>query len=233
MTMIGVLGGMGPLATVDFMERVVRLTGAGRDQDHLPMMVANLPHTPDRSSAILAGGRDPLPALYSGIDLLNRSGVGLLVVPCNSAHHWYRQMRARSAAPMLHIGEVCADAVPRRAGTVAVLATGGTLASGFYQASLRERGVDALVPDEGAQARINACIAQVKAGDLPSAATLLEQGLRMLEAAGADAAVMGCTELPLAARAMGQVPIPLIDSTQELARATVGYALARGWNVPT
>lgn len=231
MTMIGVLGGMGPLATVDFMGRVVRLTQGVRDQDHLPMMVANLPHTPDRSSAILGDGLDPLPALYAGVDLLNRSGVGLLVVPCNSAHHWYPQMRRRSAAPMLHIGEVCADAVPRAGGKVAVLATRGTLVSGFYQASLRERGIDFLVPDATAQARISASIAQVKAGDLPAAAGLLAQALRTLQAAGATAAVMGCTEIPLAAGAMAHAPMPLIDSTQELALATVRYALTRGWNV--
>ncbi|CAB5511574.1 Aspartate racemase [Achromobacter anxifer] len=231
MTMIGVLGGMGPLATVDFMGRVVRLTQGARDQDHLPMMVANLPHTPDRSSAILGDGLDPLPALYAGVDLLNRSGVGLLVVPCNSAHHWYEQMRRRSAAPMLHIGEVCADAVPQGSGKVAVLATRGTLVSGFYQASLRERGIDFLVPDALEQARISACIAQVKAGDLAAAARLLEQALRRLEAGGATAAVMGCTEIPLAAGAIPQAPMPLIDSTQELAAATVRYALMRGWNV--
>lgn len=231
MTMIGVLGGMGPLATVDFMERIVRLTHGVRDQDHLPMMVANLPHTPDRSSAILGDGRDPLPALYAGVDLLNRSGVGLLVVPCNSAHHWYPEMRLRSAAPMLHIGEVCAEAVPRRAGKVAVLATRGTLVSGFYQATLREREMDVLVPDDTAQAWISASIAQVKAGYLPAAATLLTQALQRLATAGATVAVMGCTEIPLAARAIPQAPMPLIDSTQELARATVRYALTRGWNV--
>lgn len=231
MTMIGVLGGMGPLATVDFMGRVVRLTQGARDQDHLPMMVANLPHTPDRSSAILGDGLDPLQALCAGVDLLNRSGVGLLVVPCNSAHHWYEQMRRRSAAPMLHIGEVCADAVPQ-GGKVAVLATRGTLVSGFYQESLRERGIDFLVPDALEQARISACIAHVKAGDLAAAAGALEQALRTLATAGATAAVMGCTEIPLAAGALPQAPMPLIDSTQELAAATVRYALARGWNVP-
>lgn len=230
MTMIGVLGGMGPLATVDFMGRIVRLTHGARDQDHLPMVVANLPHTPDRSSAILGDGLDPLPALYAGVDLLNRSGVGLLVVPCNSAHHWYQQMQRRSAAPMLHIGEVCADAVPQ-GGKVAVLATRGTLVSGFYQASLRERGIDFLVPGAVEQARITACIAQVKAGDLAAAASLLELALRQLEAGGATAAVMGCTEIPLAAGAIARAPMPLIDSTQELAAATVRYALTRGWNV--
>ncbi len=233
MTMIGVLGGMGPLATVDFMGRIVSLTRGERDQDHLPMMVANLPHTPDRSSAILGNGLDPLPALCAGVDLLNRNGIGLLVVPCNSAHHWYEQMRQRSAAPMLHIGEVCADAVPRCAGKVAVLATRGTLVSGFYQASLRERGMDFLVPDGGAQACITDSIARVKAGDMPAAAALLGEALQMLEAAGARVAVMGCTEIPLAARGIPRAPMPLIDSTQELALATVRYALARGWNVPT
>lgn len=231
MSMIGVLGGMGPLATVDFMDRVIRLTRAGRDQDHLPMIVANLPHTPDRSAAILGSGPDPLPALYAGIDLLNRNGIGLLVVPCNSAHHWYAQMRERCAAPMLHIGDACAKAVPAGAGKVAVLATGGTLTSGFYQRSLRERGIAAMVPDGAGQALISACIVRVKAGDLPAAGQWLDQALQALAQAGATMAVMACTEIPLAARALPRPALPLIDSTQELARATVDYALARGWNV--
>lgn len=231
MPIVGVLGGMGPLATVDFMDRVIRLTRADRDQEHLPMMVANLPHTPDRSAAIIGGGADPLPALFAGIDLLNRSGIGLMVVPCNSAHHWYAQMRERCAAPMLHIGEVCADAVPPGAGGAAVLATGGTLASGFYQSSLRERGVEAMTPDAAGQALISACIAKVKAGDLTEAGRLLDRALQGLAEAGAGVAVMACTEIPLAARALTRPALPLIDSTHELARATVDYALARGWNV--
>src|SRR6201991_969994 len=131
MALIGILGGMGPLATVDFMDRIIRLTDAACDQQHLPMLVANLPHTPDRSAAIVDGGADPLPALLDGIALLNRNGVGVIAVPCNSAHHWYAQMRAHSAAPLLHIGESSAAAVAPHARRVAVLATRGALAAGF------------------------------------------------------------------------------------------------------
>ncbi|HEY3599921.1 MAG TPA: amino acid racemase [Paraburkholderia sp.] len=232
MALIGVLGGMGPLATVDFMERVIRLTGAACDQDHLPMMVANLPHTPDRSSAIIASGADPLPALFNGIDLLNRSGVDLIVIPCNSAHHWYAQIRERSAAPVLHIGEASVAAIPQGARRVAVLATGGTLVSGFYQTTLRERDIEPVVPDEATQARIAACIREVKAGDLDEAGTQLSAALDVLAAQGVRAAVMGCTEIPLAARPLRAPSLTLIDSTLELARATVAYALARGWNRP-
>ena len=232
MAMIGVLGGMGPLATVDFMERVVRLTEAACDQEHLPMLVANLPHTPDRSCAIIDGGPDPLPALLDGIEMLNRNGVDLIVVPCNSAHHWYEQMRERSASPMLHIGSVSVAAVPSGVRRVAVLATGGALVSGFYQAELAARDIEPVVPDADTQRGIAACIAGVKAGDLDAAAAQLQSALHTLAARGVQAAVMGCTEIPLAARRLAAPPFALVDSTLELARATVSYALARGWNRP-
>jgi aspartate racemase len=232
MALIGVLGGMGPLATVDFMEQVINLTGATRDQEHLPMMVANLPHTPDRTAAIMAGGADPLPALFDGIDLLNRSGVGLIAIPCNSAHHWYAQLRERSAAPLLHIGEASVASIPRDARRVAVLATEGALKAGFYQAALSARDIEPVVPDGDTQALVNACIRLVKAGDLDGAAVHLNAVLDTFARSGVQAAVMGCTEIPLAARRLAEPALTLIDSTLELARATVAYALERGWNKP-
>ncbi len=164
MPLIGILGGMGPLATVDFMAKVVQLTDAACDQQHLPMLIANLPHVADRSRAILGDGEDCLDGLLDGIDLLNRNGVGLITVPCNSAHHWYAQMRARSAAPMLHIADASLAAVPATARRVAVLGTGGTLVSGFYQAALAARGIEPVVPDANMHLQIAACIHEVKAG---------------------------------------------------------------------
>jgi aspartate racemase len=235
MALIGILGGMGPLATVDFMEQVIHLTssaGATCDQQHLPMLVANLPHTPDRSEAMLGTGADPLPALLAGIDLLNRNGADLIVVPCNSAHYWYDAMQAHSRAPMLHIVQTCVAAVPQGAQRVAVLATGGTLNSGLYQAALISRGMEPLVPDTAAQVPIEACIRAVKAGDLDEAAAHLSTALEVFVARGAHAAVMGCTEIPLAARQLSKPALTLVDSTIELAGATVSYALARGWNQP-
>ncbi|CAG9252830.1 Aspartate racemase [Paraburkholderia unamae] len=232
MALIGVLGGMGPLATVDFLDQVVRLTGASCDQEHLPMVVANLPHTPDRSRAIIDGAADPLPALIDGIDLLNRNGVALIVIPCNSAHHWYAQLSERSAAPILHISEASVAALPREARRVALLATGGTLASDFYQSALGVRRMEPVLPGAAAQADVAACIAAVKAGDIDEAAARLGAALAALAQEDVDAALMACTEIPLAARALRDAALPLVDSTRALARATVDYALARGWNRP-
>ncbi|TKC87724.1 amino acid racemase [Trinickia terrae] len=234
MALIGILGGMGPLATVDFMERVIQLTstaGALRDQQHLPLLVANLPHIPDRSEAMRGGGEDPLPALLDGIDMLNRNGVELIAVPCNSAHCWYDAMRARSGAPILHIAEICVDAMPPGTRHAAVLATDGTLHSGLYQRILAGRDIVPVVPDEGTQRNLDACIHAVKAGDLVRSAEYLSAALHDLEARGAEAALMGCTEIPLAARHLKAPVMTLVDSTLELARATVSYGLARGWNV--
>ncbi len=232
MALIGILGGMGPLATVDFMDKVVRLTQASRDQEHLPLLVANLPHIADRSSAILDDGADPLPALLAGIDMLNRNGVGLIAIPCNSAHHWYPQIRAHSAAPVLDIAEICIAAVPSTARRVAVLATGGTLVSGFYQRALTERDIEPVTPDETVQPLVAACIDEVKSGDLDAAAAHLERGLTMLAEQDVTIALMACTEIPLAAQRVAALPIALIDSSLELARATVKYACERGWNRP-
>lgn len=234
MALIGILGGMGPLATVDFMERVVQLTstaGAQRDQQHLPLLVANLPHIPDRSAAMLGAGEDPLPALLDGIDMLNRNGVELIAVPCNSAHFWYDAMCARSRAPILNIAQTCVAAVPPSVRKVAVLATGGTLRSGLYQRVLAEHGAQPVEPDEDTQRHVDACIDAVKAGELERSAQHLSAALTDLGAGGAQAAIMGCTEIPLAARMLGANPMALVDSTLELARATVSYGLARGWNV--
>ena len=229
MALVGVLGGMGPLATVDFMHRVIRLTRARCDQEHLPMIVANLTRTPDRSRAIIDGGTDPLPALLDGVALLNRCSVDVIAIPCNSAHHWYAPLRECSAAPVLHIVDASVAAVPAGVRRVAVLATGGTLVSGFYQAALRARGFEPVMPAVAAQRDIAACIVAVKAGKIDASVRRLSRALATLARRDVGVAVMGCTDIPIAARALRDASFVLIDSTQELARATVAYAAERGW----
>lgn len=234
MSRLGVLGGMGPSATVDFMDKVVQLTPASCDQEHLPMIVANLPQVPDRSRAILGVGPDPLPALLAGIDVLNQIGVGVVAIPCNSSHHWYAQMAAHSQAPVLHIAQACVDRLSTlpQVRSVAILATRGALASGFYQQALDARGVAYVLPESlGAQDDVDACIRAVKGGDLAVGTHALRQVLAAL-GEGVDAAIMGCTEIPIAARGLGEADMRmvLLDSSLELARATVAYALAQGWN---
>jgi aspartate racemase len=233
MSLIGILGGMGPLATVDFMERVIELTssaGALCDQQHLPLLVVHLPHIPDRSDALLGTGESPLPALLRGIDMLNRNEVELVVIPCNSAHHWYDALLAESRAPIIHIAEASVAALPAGSERVAVLATGGTFHCGLYQRMLAARGLVAVEPDVATQQRIDACIRDVKAGKIAASAEHLALALDWFVRQGAQAAILGCTELPLAAQQMDAPSILMIDSTLELARATVSYGLSHGWN---
>lgn len=234
MSMIGVFGGMGPLATVDFLDKLVRLTPASRDQDHLPFLVVNLPHIHDRSRAILGSGRDPLPQLLAGIKLLNQAAVGVIAIPCNSSHHWFDEMSRLSQVPLLHIATATTDAIQTASETcVAIFATRGALASGFYQRELFARGVKFCLPDpETTQQQVDGCIAEVKAGNFNGAGHSLTLACSAALRQGATTLIMGCTELPVASQYANMSGLVLIDSSLELARACVAFALERSWNRP-
>lgn len=227
MPLIGVLGGLGPAATVDFLDQLVRLTPASCDQDHLPVLAAILPQTPDRNAAILGTGPDPLPFLFKGLDLLNQGGVDLVAIPCNSAHHWYTQLSARSRAPVLHIGRACVARLRLPAGTpVLLLATRGAQYAGFYQTALRHAG---LQPVEGValdlQHEVDACIAHVKRGDRQAGGDCLGRALDRAQGRGLSCAILACTELPLAARHCDTRGMTLTDSTRALAEEVIARAL--------
>lgn len=233
MSIIGVLGGMGPSATVDFLEKLVRLTPALRDQDHLPFIVANLPHIHDRSSAILGYGRNPLPQLLAGIEMLNQTAVGVIAIPCNSSHHWFEEMSRSSKVPLLHIASACVNAIPlANASLVAIFATRGALASGFYQRELLTRGIDSCVPDATTQEQVDLCIRAVKAGQIEVGGQHLTQACLATRLQGATAFIMGCTELPVASRHANLAALVPVDSSLALAQACVDFALTRGWNRP-
>ena len=234
MSRIGVFGGMGPSATVDFLDKLVQLTPASRDQEHIPVIVASLPHIHDRSSAILGRGRDPLPQLLAGIEILNQAAVGVIAIPCNSSHHWFDEMSRSSKAPLLHIAKACVEAIPSSGvSRVAIFATRGTLASGFYQRELLARGIEFMLPDPvGAQDQVDSCIREVKAGHLGAGAKHLTEACRDVARQGATALILACTEMSLAGRHAEVSGLVLIDSSLELARASVAFSLARGWNRP-
>lgn len=234
MSCIGVFGGMGPSATVDFLDKLVLLTPAARDQEHVPVIVAGFPHVPDRSRAIVGNGPDPLPYLLKGIDFLNGAGVGVIAIPCNSSHHWYEQMDRASKVPILHIARSCVAAIGASdSQRVAVFATRGALASGFYQRELQQRGIEFVVPDpQAGQTLVDDCIRQVKAGEFAAGSASLRAAFEAVRRQGATAVIMGCTEIPIAARDAPAQGLQLIDSSLELARASVAFALERGWNQP-
>src|SRR5580692_5810371 len=145
---LGVLGGMGPLASAHFMVRLTMLTPAERDQDHIPAVLWSDPRVPDRSTAKLAGGEDPLPWLLRGIAGLRRAGCGAIAIPCNTAHGWYEAMSAEAGlaeagCPILHIVDAAAADLHRARsapGAIGVMGTAGTLAMRLYQDRLEWLG---------------------------------------------------------------------------------------------
>jgi aspartate racemase len=229
---LGVLGGLGPAATVDFLDKLVRLTPARRDQEHIPVVLYCQPRTPDRSAAILNGGPSPLPWLVEGVARLAQAGARVLAIPCNSSHHWFQDLQAAAPVPILHIADAALAALAAGdgpPGPVAVLATRGTLASGFYQRRLAAAGHPWLEPGEPVQAAVDDAIRAVKAGELDPAARNLAGAWRDLAGQGAGMAILACTELPVAAGLLPPPPFPLVDASLELARACVDHVLAAPW----
>lgn len=230
--MLGILGGMGPAATVDFLEKVVRLTPAGRDQDHIPLLVWAQPRTPDRTAAILGLGPSPLPDLIEGVNRLEEGGARVIAIPCNCSHHWYQDLHARASVPILHIADAVIGALDRRngpAGPVALLATRGALASGFYQQKLTAAGHSWTLPDARVQQLVDAVIGSVKQGSAHRAAGALARAYRILAEEGVGTGLLACTELPVAASLIPPAPFPVVDSSLELARACVAHVLASSW----
>lgn len=230
--LLGILGGMGPLATADFLTKLIQMTPASCDQEHIATLVYSLPQIPDRTAAILGQGASPLPDLLRGLALLQEAGATCIAIPCNTAYYWYAEMAAASSVPILHIVESVCDDLRRRGipgGPVGVLGTPGMQRSGIYQGYLQRQGYAPLLPDvETLEALVGPGIALVKAGDVAAARALLAEAADRLLAQGAQCVVLGCTEIPVAlADQSDEARMRYIDSNAALATACVAWARAR------
>ena len=227
---LGVLGGMGPLASAQFMLRLTLLTPASRDQEHIPTVLWSDPRVPDRTRGRGAGGDDPLPWMLRGIEGLKRAGCGAIAIPCNTAHGWYDAMREAAGMPILHIVDAAAAEL-RRCGigpaTIGVMGTQGTLDMRLYQDRLHSQGWDCIVPTVDEMATlVTPAIAAVKANRVAEAYAPLAEVVNRLAARGAVAVVLGCTEIPLGIQAGPQerLNVPVIDTIDALARAAIAWA---------
>lgn len=221
--LIGVLGGMGPAATIDFMAKVLMLTPANIDQDHVPLLVHHVPQIPDRSAAIICGTDAPFLPMVAGLTKLERAGAQVLAIPCNTAHFWFDRLAAACSVPLLHIADTVSDMMsemqpsPR---VVGLMATASTIDAGLYQARLAAGPVRLMLPDAAIQDLVTRSIAAVKTGQHDLAHSLAgEAGQRLLDR-GADHLLLACTELPLALVASPLLSL-CIDSTKALAQACI------------
>ncbi|HET9000410.1 MAG TPA: amino acid racemase [bacterium] len=228
---VGVLGGMGPLATADFYAKLVRLTPARTDQDHLRVIIDSNPKIPDRTAGLEGKGPDPTPHLVATAQALERAGAEVIAMPCNSAHAYLPAIMHSVRIPVLDIMEevaAAAAALTPRPRAIGLLATPGTVRARLYHRALASRGIAVVEPTAVEEEDVHTAINAVKAGDLgPAARARLHGVARALIRRGAAAIVLGCTELPLVMSSK-DVSVALLDGTEILAAAALREALPPG-----
>ena len=233
---VGVVGGVGPAATVDFLDKVVRHTPASRDQDHIKLLVEQNPQIPDRTENLVSEGIDPTVSLYATCKKLEEGDADIIAIPCNTAHAFVDRIQPYLGIPIINMLTVTVrylrDAFPGLR-DVGVLATSGTIESGVYQNALESQGLHQVTVGAALQARVMAAIYGkhgVKAGftsgqcheDIVAAVEgLMREGIEVI--------ILGCTELPLllpAGEFIGAsgARVQLVDPTEVLAKQCVAYA---------
>jgi len=219
---IGIIGGMGPMATCDLFKKIIDATDAATDQEHVRVVIDSNTEIPDRTAAILGGGADPVPELVRSALGLQGMGADVLIMPCNTAHYFYDSICRFVDIPVLHmIRETAKELKAQGVSTVALLATDATVRTGIYSSVFEEAGIEMLVPSPEGQKEIMRVIYEgVKAGRTEMELGALRRELDSLLARGAEKLVLGCTELPIAFD-IYDLDYPTADPTNILARAAV------------
>ena len=219
---LGIIGGVGPLATAYFFQMIVELTDAATDQEHINILIHNNPRIPDRTRYILQeSAEDPVPVIVETAKGLISAGAEVLALPCNTAHYFYRQIAEELSVPLIHIvEESVAAAKEAGANTIGVMATTGTVTAGTYQQAAEKAGLRCLLPSPEKQGLLMDIIYQeVKAGRPVSREKLAAVSGELLEG-GCGAVILGCTELSLAKGMLPEGGL-FIDSLEVLARRAI------------
>ncbi len=222
---LGILGGLGPLATVYFMDMLVKMTDVQKDQDHISMIVLNHAAIPDRTDFILDSTKpNPLPMMIEDAKKLEKSGADFVVMPCNTAHFFYEQIQHNISIPMLNIIEETVRYAVENTPDIkklGILATKGTITAGAYQHMCEKFGIDWAVPslaDE--QSLMNIIYNQVKAGKEVNINEFIKI-IENMKADGCDAVALGCTELSVINKDFSLNRRDVIDSLEVLARKSI------------
>jgi len=223
--LLGVLGGVGPLATIYFADMVIKMTDAQRDQDHIPMLILNNSTIPDRTDYILDNSKpNPLPVMVEDARKLEKAGCDFIVIPCNTAHYFYSEIQENVGIPIVNIIEETVRYISRNnegVKCVGILATEGTVVTGSYQKEIIKRGLDYRVPnDKNQKSLMDIIYNQVKAGSEVDICEFLRI-VGDLKADGCDAVILGCTELSVINKNFNLKRKDIVDSMEVLAKVSI------------
>ncbi len=219
---LGVIGGLGPIATAHFMELIIRMTEADTDQEHLDMIIYNRPSIPDRTSYILDSTRpNPLPEMIRVGNALTRQGAGLIAIPCMTAHYFHRELTRYIETPIVHaIHEVAAHLKKHGITRVGIMATDGSIRSGLFQRELQKHGIEPIIPGEQAQKCVMSVIYDDVKANKPAEMDKFRFTSGELREKGAQAIILGCTELSLVKRDF-RLGAGYLDAMEVLAQTCV------------
>lgn len=230
MKTIGIIGGMGPAATIDLYSKIVEQTPAEKDQDHIHVIIDSYPQIEDRTTYILHGGKNPVSRLIESAKRLESAGADALMMPCNTAHYFAKDIEKEVSIPLIHIVKSTAEAIKENypdTEKVGLIATIGTIKAGVYSGILSTYGFETIVPDEKIENNVMDCIYKgVKAGKTEEYIDLFQRCVNEITDLGADLLIAGCTEIPLLTPYI-KTELPVVDATYELAKAGVKYALTK------
>jgi len=226
----GVLGGMGPEATIDFMSRLLRMNPAATDQDHLRLLIDHNPQVPNRHAAITGKDSSAGPLLASMAAGLEHAGADFLVMVCNSAHAFQTDIEQAVSIPFLSMIDMVLEELNDKhpgAEKVGVMAAAGCLEAQLYQHALEVKGRCSILWNGKERQQFMHDMYRIKSGMLDQAVhdSLLELG-EVLHHRGAEVLIAGCTEIPLVI-GPDDFAIPLLSSTDILVRQTVDYAMGQ------
>ena len=224
---IGILGGMGPEATLDCFAKIIKNTPAKKDQEHLRVIIDSNPKIPDRPAAIIGKGESPVPALIHGCRCLQLAGADFIIIPCVTAHFFLEEIRREVKLPILSILDVVTETIVReypQITNVGLLAITATINSGLFQKRLAADNIQTLVPDEVGQSTVMAAVADIKKTQPARSRAQITADLiataEGLVSRGARGIVAGCTEIPLALKPE-HLAVPCFDALTILARAAI------------
>lgn len=220
--MLGIIGGLGPMATAYFMELIISMTDAATDQEHIRMLVCNYPDVPDRTKYILGNSTEsPLPYIEETGAFLRDAGATCLAIPCITAHYFHDELEEYLGMRVEHIiRETVAYLKVRGINKVGIMATDGTVQSGLFQAELKKNSMEAVLLDAYHQKMVMDLIYEdVKAGR-PIRFELFEAVAMSLKEQGAEVSILGCTELSMIKKNF-KLPAGILDAMEVLSMTVV------------
>ncbi len=223
----GILGGMGPEATVDLFSAIIKETNAKSEEEHLRIIIDNNPKMPSRQDAIMKGTESPVPAMVATANNLKNAGADFIIIGANTAHYFYDEVSSQVDVPFLHIIDETVKELQRQIPNikkVGVLATNAAVQTGLYDKCCERFGIEVVPALNGYQERMHDSIFDFKYNGL-SEGCISEAvaAAEYLIANGSEAIIMGCTEIPVILKGK-EFSVPLIDPNVIIARAAVAYA---------